>query len=81
MGTRLITDRNTGQSKGFGYAEFATPEEVGFLHVMFVVNCTTLPDNIILEFSHLVNLGLGFTASGYLRQCHHFCDVLCCFPY
>lgn len=31
VGTRLITDRNTGQTKGFGYVEFGTPEEVGFL--------------------------------------------------
>eukprot|EP00804_Cyclotella_cryptica_P005505 CCRYP_003028-RA/>CCRYP_003028-RA protein AED:0.27 eAED:0.27 QI:238/1/1/1/1/1/3/156/552 len=28
VGTRLITDRSTGQSKGFGYVEFGTPEEL-----------------------------------------------------
>ncbi|KAL7518552.1 hypothetical protein ACHAWX_003369 [Stephanocyclus meneghinianus] len=28
VGTRLITDRNTGQTKGFGYVEFGTPEEL-----------------------------------------------------
>ncbi len=31
VSTRLITDRSTGQSKGFGYVEFGTPEEVGCL--------------------------------------------------
>ncbi|KAL7513288.1 hypothetical protein ACHAXN_010380 [Cyclotella atomus] len=28
VGTRLINDRQTGQSKGFGYVEFGTPEEL-----------------------------------------------------
>ena len=36
VGTRLINDRATGQSKGFGYVEFGTPEELlAFLNLGF----------------------------------------------
>lgn len=38
VGTRLINDRQTGQSKGFGYVEFGTPEEVSVLYVILALD-------------------------------------------
>lgn len=63
MGTRLIRDRNTGESRGFGFAEFASPFEAerfmnngGQLHVQ--------GRPLSLEYSSSQGDGLGHSGQG-----------------